>query len=474
VYFGTTTTPPLVAADLELGPSESASQMKSYRLVTSLTPGTTYYWRVVSKTMANLTKTSDLWNFTTGGVAPPPPASGSAGAGDIVLYAAEAPVKTGTWKVMIDSSAAGGARMVNPNLNAAKATSASASPASYFEMTFTAEAGKPYQLWLRGKGENDVYSNDSVFVQFSDSVTATGASLWRIGTTSAGEVNIENCSGCGISGWGWQDTGYGNGVPGVRVYFQTTGLHTIRVQIREDGLSIDQILLSQGPYLTTSPGTLKNDVVILAKQDGSTTTTNPPPPPPPPPPSSVTGEVVLYAAEAPVVAGTWVVTADATAAGGARLRNPNANAAKITAALPAPASYFEMTFNAEAGRPYRLWLRGKADSNNWANDSVYAQFSGAVNQHGIPIYEIGTSTAAEVNLEDGAGAGLSGWGWQDNGYGAGVMGPVVYFATSGPQTIRIQQREDGLSIDQIVLSPFLFLNDAPGSLTNDATILSKP
>ncbi len=55
----------------------------------------------------------------------------------------------------------------------------------------------------------------------------------------------------------------------------------------------------------------------------------------------------------------------------------------------------------------------------------------------------------------------------------GVLGPVIYFATSGPQTIRIQQREDGLSIDQIVLSPSLFLDAAPGSLHNDVTILSK-
>ena len=29
----------------------------------------------------------------------------------------------------------------------------------------------------------------------------------------------------------------------------------------------------------------------------------------------------------------------------------------------------------------------------------------------------------------------------------------MYFATTGPQTIRIQRREDGISIDQIVLSP---------------------
>ncbi len=39
------------------------------------------------------------------------------------------------------------------------------------------------------------------------------------------------------------------------------------------------------------------------------------------------------------------------------------------------------------------------------------------------------------------------------------MGPVVYFDDTGPQTIRIQTREDGLSIDQIVLSDVTFLDD---------------
>ncbi len=470
VYFGTTTTPPLVAADLELGPSESVTQMQSYTIPTTLAPGTTYYWRVVSKTMANMSKTGELWNFTTGGIATPPPANGSAGAGDIVLYAAEAPVRTGTWRVVGDASAAGGSRLANPNLNAAKVTAASPSPANYFEMTFTAEAGRAYQLWMRGKGENDVYTNDSVFVQFSDSVNSGGNQMWRIGTTSAAEVNIENCSGCGLAGWGWQDTGYGNGVQGIRVYFATTGIHTLRAQIREDGLSIDQIVLSRGPFLSVSPGALKNDVTILTKQDGSG---DPPPPPPPPPPPSATGDIVLYASEAPIVVGAWTVTADTTAAGGARLRNPNTNAPKIVTASPAPSSYFELAFNAEAGRPYRLWMRGKADSNNWANDSVFAQFSGAVDENGVAIYEIATTAAAELNLEDGASAGVSGWGWQDDGYGVGVMGPSIYFAMSGLQTIRIQPREDGLSIDQIVLSPSTFLNVSPGALKNDTIILPK-
>jgi hypothetical protein len=37
------------------------------------------------------------------------------------------------------------------------------------------------------------------------------------------------------------------------------------VQVREDGLSIDQIVLSPASYLNASPGTLMNDLTILPK-----------------------------------------------------------------------------------------------------------------------------------------------------------------------------------------------------------------
>ena len=69
---------------------------------------------------------------------------------------------------------------------------------------------------------------------------------------------------------------------------------------------------------------------------------------------------------------------------------------------------------------------------------------------------------------------MSGWGWQDNGYGTGVLGPLVYFAATGPQTIRIQQREDGISLDQIVLSPALYLTAAPGVTKQDTLVLPLP
>jgi hypothetical protein len=152
---------------------------------------------------------------------------------------------------------------------------------------------------------------------------------------------------------------------------------------------------------------------------------------------------------------------------------PNAGAAKVSSPAASPSNYFELTFTAEAGRPYRLWMRGKADGNNWANDSVFVQFSGSVNASGSSIWRIGTTSATDWNLEDCSGCGLSGWGWQDNGWGVGVMGPVVYFATTGTQRIRIQQREDGVSIDQIVLSPSTYLNASPGALTNDTRILTR-
>lgn len=56
----------LVAVDLELGPSQSPT---SYRTFTTpaLQPGTQYYWKVVSKTMANKTAAGPVWSFTTTG-----------------------------------------------------------------------------------------------------------------------------------------------------------------------------------------------------------------------------------------------------------------------------------------------------------------------------------------------------------------------------------------------------------------------
>ena len=80
-------------------------------------------------------------------------------------------------------------------------------------------------------------------------------------------------------------------------------------------------------------------------------------------------------------------------------------------------------------------------------------------------------SAAVYQLEEGVDALLSGWGWQDTAYGGSA--PPIYFAATGPQRIRLQPREDGLSIDQVVISPVTWLEARPGATKNDATIVGK-
>ena len=73
-------------------------------------------------------------------------------------------------------------------------------------------------------------------------------------------------------------------------------------------------------------------------------------------------EVVLYASEGTRV-GNYEVVSDATAAGGVRLHNPDAGAAKLSNALANPGTYVELQFTAQAGVAYRLWIRGKAQDD---------------------------------------------------------------------------------------------------------------
>ena len=182
--------------------------------------------------------------------------------------------------------------------------------------------------------------------------------------------------------------------------------------------------------------------------------------------------IVLNPTAPSAVAGGWGRTSDSSAYNGASMRDADAGAAKLTTALASPANYFEMTFNATAGVAYRLWLHGKADGNYWGNDSVFVQFAGSVTQAGYANWRIGSTSAAEINLEDCSGCGLSGWKWQDNGYGSGILGPVVFFQTTGTQRMRIQTREDGLSLDQIVLSSSTYLYSPPASLLTPTTTTS--
>lgn len=60
IYFGTAPDPPLIASDVAVTPKSTA-----YYSLPPLSPGRTYYWRIVSKTMANKTKSGPIWRFGT-------------------------------------------------------------------------------------------------------------------------------------------------------------------------------------------------------------------------------------------------------------------------------------------------------------------------------------------------------------------------------------------------------------------------
>jgi hypothetical protein len=453
IYFGTSSNPPLVDANVMVGGAASGIG-ETYTVKQSLAPGTTYYWRVVGKTIANRTATGATWSFTT-------PTGGGSAASDVVMYAGRAPTRAGTWQVVSDSTAAGGSRMYQPDNGASKVASPSASPVNYFEIAFNAQAGIPYHIWIRGRAQNDSINNDSIWLQFTNTVDESGAAMLRIGSTSGTSASVEECSGCGVQGWGWHDNAWGIGVRGVPIYFTTTGVQRIRVQQREDGVSIDQIVLSPSTYFDVAPGSRKNDTTILPEAGVASGTVTP----------SGIDEIVVHAKSVATFAGAWNKESDTSAADGLKMRNPNAGAPKLESAKAAPGSYFEATFNVAAGKPYHLWLRMKADSNSTANDSVFVQFTNSQTGSGTAAWRIGTTSALVGFLEEGTGVGVSGWGWNDNAYGS--VGAPIYFATSGTQRIRIQVREDGVSIDQIVLSGAKYLSTSPGALKNDTKILPE-
>ena len=270
IYFGTSATPPLFSANQNLGPDDPTRSPKQYQTfaLPTLTGGTTYYWQIVSKTMAGLTAAGPIWSFTTSGGLPPPPPDATT----VVLWSANVVSADthGNWQMLTDGSAAGGHALQNTDRNQAKIAPALAAPANYFETNFQAVGGVAYHLWVRLRAQNNSLSNDSVHVQFSDSTDALGSPAVRIGTSQSAEVVLQNGpDGPAVQGWGWGDNGWGS--LGANIYFAADGTHTLRIQQREDGAIVDQVVLSPDTYVQTPPGPRQNDTTILASTDGTPT-----------------------------------------------------------------------------------------------------------------------------------------------------------------------------------------------------------
>lgn len=248
VAFGTSNPPPQVATGLST---------MSYQPGT-LSANKTYFWRVTAVSSGGSAQSS-VWSFVTGSGSGQPP-------GEVVIYASDVTKMVGAWSTVSDSSAAGGMKLRNAD-NGVSVTDPVANPADYFEATFNAQAGTRYRVWFRIHPIADSKFNDSFFVQFSDSVDGNGNAVYRTGTPGGYVVNLWTCSTCQTSGWGWQRNAYWLPDSGD-VWFPTTGTHTIRVQTREDGAEIDQIVISPATYANSAPGGTSNDTTIVPKPSG--------------------------------------------------------------------------------------------------------------------------------------------------------------------------------------------------------------
>ena len=174
----------------------------------------------------------------------------------------------GGWRSVADSTAAAGFRRWHPDAGAAKLPSALANPTNYVDTWMMVDPAQTYKLWVRLKAQNDSWANDSIFVQFAGGAIAGGTTRYANGTTDALDINLEECSGCGVSGWGWRDERWGSTLQAAPVLlrFPTGGWLNVRIQTREDGVSIDQIVLSAETYLTAPPGPAKRDNTILERK----------------------------------------------------------------------------------------------------------------------------------------------------------------------------------------------------------------
>jgi phospholipase D-like protein len=247
--------------DVKFGTANPPPQVSTGQAQASYSPGTLqnskqYFWQIVAHN-ATGTATGPVWSFTTGASSTP---------ANIVIYASDVASanRHGSWTTAADTTAAAGTRLVTPDNGVANTANALASPTDYVDVTFNANAGTPYTIWLRAQALNNSKFNDSLWVQFSDA-QAGGSAVYGLNTTTGLLVNLATDStGASLQGWGWTNGAYWLSQPAT-LTFAGSGSHTLRIQVREDGVQFDQIVLSPTTYLDTPPGPASNDATIVPK-----------------------------------------------------------------------------------------------------------------------------------------------------------------------------------------------------------------
>jgi hypothetical protein len=414
----------------------SAGQLATTYTPPILAPGTTYYWQVVAR-HSSATTEGRVWSFTTG--APPPlPATPAApvpaaGAVDVTSH------PTFTWSASGATSFDVRFGPTNPPTE----VSTGQSPASYTPETLAPSTTYYWQVVAR----NSSGTTDGPIWSFTTGATPPPptAPAAPAPADAAVDTNMTPTLTWTAIGATTYDVRFGTATPlPIASTGQTVASYT-PAALAAATTYFWQVVAHNAAGITIGPV-------------WSFTTAAPPP----------SGNIVIYASDVPSTAlhGSWTLAPDSASPGGVAVATSDLGVQHLNQPLPAPTDYFDVTFNATAGTPYAIWIRLKALGNSKWNDAVWVQFSGA-RANGSPVYRIGTSSGLLVNLAtDAAASGLSAWGWQNTAYWLNQPSTVT-FASTGPQTIRIQVREDGVQLDQIVLSPTTYLGSAPGPASND-------
>ncbi len=272
VYFGTSPNPPLVAQNLALGPSQSSTDNKSYSLPT-LQGGTTYYWKIVSKTMAYVTATGPVWSFTTSG-----------------------------------SSGGGGGSLPSPWLDADVGAVGTPGSASFTDPTFSV-AGAGADVWGTADAFNFAYQP----LDGDGTIVARVASVQNTATWAKAGVMIRSSLSAG-SAHAFMLVSAGKGVAFQRrpsdgaTSASTTGSLSTPprwVKLTRSGNTITAFESSNGSTWTqvgsdtfTMPSSVLVGLAVSSHVTGVTSTatfdgvsvssSTPPPPPPPPLPTGWT------------------------------------------------------------------------------------------------------------------------------------------------------------------------------------------
>ena len=89
---------------------------------------------------------------------------------DVVLQATDFTVTGGGWSQVESASGAGGHKLATPDRGSSATSEPLAHPGDYVEASFNATAGTAYRVWVRIRSTGDSKWNDSLWVQFSDSL----------------------------------------------------------------------------------------------------------------------------------------------------------------------------------------------------------------------------------------------------------------------------------------------------------------